>query len=193
MSIEAEVKARVQHPQDVRNRLSAWAVPEIATYADTYFDRDDELTDDDRELRVREVRTDEGVTSIVTYKGPTLDADSGSKSESETTVASAETLRTIFTELGYTILVAFEKLCSNYRFERAGRSVLATVVRVPQIDGTFIEVETIAPDESDLDAALDVVRQVLRELGIDHADETRETYTGAVLAARARGVPPSTS
>ena len=182
MAIEAEVKACVHRPEDVHARLSEWAKPESATYSDTYFDHDGQLDADDRELRVREIRTGAGVTSLLTYKGPTLDAGSGSKAEYETTVADAQMMRSILGQLGYTTTVAFEKECTNYTFEREGRSVLATVVRVPQIDGTFIEVETIATSEDDLEGVLGTVRNVLRALGIDTADETRETYTAAVLA-----------
>lgn len=183
MSIEAEVKARVQYPDQVRQHLAQWVDAEIATYSDTYFHRGPELAEDDRELRVREVRTDDNTINLLTYKGATVDADSGSKGEWETSIADAETMRTILVRLGFEVYVALTKDCTNYRFDRDGRSILATIVRVPEIDDTFIEVETTA-EESELDAALAAVRDVLRELGIGPADETRETYTGAVLAAR---------
>lgn len=61
--------------------------------------------------------------------------------------------------------------------------MLATLVRVPEIDGTFLEVETLVP-EADLMAALDSIRAVLAGLGIGPEDLTRETYTGAVAARR---------
>lgn len=61
--------------------------------------------------------------------------------------------------------------------------MLTTLVRVPEIDGTFLEVETIV-DEDDVSAALDDVRAVLADLGVGPEDLTRETYTGAVAAQR---------
>jgi adenylate cyclase class 2 len=38
--------------------------------------------------------------------------------------------------------VAFEKHCRNFALEIEGRQVLATLVRVPELDEKFIEVET---------------------------------------------------
>ena len=62
--------------------------------------------------------------------------------------------------------------------------MLATVVTVPEIDGVFIELETLA-DEEEFPAALGDVRAVLGELGITEDDLTTELYTDAVLRARA--------
>jgi adenylate cyclase class 2 len=56
-------------------------------------------------------------------------------------------------------------------------------VRVPEIDGTFLEVETIVVEE-DITAALDDIRAVLADLGIGPEDLTRELYTDAVAARR---------
>ncbi len=44
--------------------------------------------------------------------------------------------------LGYVETLAFEKRCRNYAFAAYGRPMLATLVRVPEIDGTYVEVET---------------------------------------------------
>lgn len=182
--IEAELKARLRDPDRVRAELARRSTEEFAVYSDTYFDSPDgSFTGADRELRVREVRTDAGVRNVLTYKGATVDAASGSKPETETQVTDAAAAREILAGLGYVVEIAFEKQCSNYRFTHTGREMLATVVRVPEIDGTFIEIETLV-DENDVAAALDDVRSVLAELGIDREDETTETYTGAVRAAR---------
>ncbi|MGI5128109.1 class IV adenylate cyclase [Pseudonocardia sp. CA-107938] len=184
MPIEAELKARLRDPDHVRAELARRAAEEVAVYSDTYFDSPDgTFTGADRELRVREVRTDAGVRSFLTYKGAAVDEASGSKPEAETQVADAAATRDILAGLGFVVEIAFEKHCSNYRFTHAGRDMLATVVRVPEIDGTFVEIETIV-DERDVAGALDDVRAVLTELGIDRGDETTETYTGAVRAAR---------
>ena len=90
----------------------------------------------------------------------------------------------ILRALGLEHLVAFEKHCANYRFTAKGRDMLATVVTVREIDGTFLELETLAA-EDDLAAALGDVRAVLGELGIGEDDLTTEQYTDAVMRARA--------
>ncbi|GKQ35072.1 hypothetical protein ALMP_16190 [Streptomyces sp. A012304] len=95
----------------------------------------------------------------------------------------SEAAHAILRGLGYVPVIAFEKRCRNYDFEARGRRLLATLVRVPELDGTFLEVETLV-DEADVPAALDDIRAVLAELGIGAEDLTRETYTGAVAARR---------
>ncbi|WP_251061373.1 hypothetical protein [Streptomyces sp. ISL-100] len=62
--------------------------------------------------------------------------------------------------------------------------MLATLVQVPEVDGTFIEFETQVKEESELETALDSVRAVLAALGIPGADLTTEHYTDAVRARR---------
>lgn len=61
--------------------------------------------------------------------------------------------------------------------------MLATLVRVSELDGTFLELETLV-EEMDVSGALEDVREVLVELGIGADDLTREQYTVAVRARR---------
>lgn len=182
--IEAELKARVREPEALRQRLRRLADEERSTYRDTYYDRPGgDLTAEGRELRVRVIETGETRRTVLTYKEPAVDAESGSKPEHETKVADATTLDTVFRALGLEHLVAFEKRCANYRFTVRGRDMLATVVTVPEIDGTFIEVETMA-NEADVDAALADIRRTLSDLGFTDDDLTTEQYTDAVMRAR---------
>jgi adenylate cyclase class 2 len=61
--------------------------------------------------------------------------------------------------------------------------MLATLVRMPEIDGDFIELETIV-DEDEVRDALADVGAVLRELAIEDGDLTTDTHTDAVAAGR---------
>lgn len=183
--IEAELKARVHDPGALRDRLRRLASEELSVYRDTYYDgADRELTAQGRELRVRVMETSGVRRAVLTYKEPAADAASGSKPEHETKVADAAVVDEILRALGLEHLVVFEKHCANYRFTTKGRDMLATVVTVPEIDGTFVELETLA-GEADLAAALGDVRTVLGELGIAEDDLTTEQYTDAVMRARA--------
>lgn len=182
--IEAEMKARVHDPAALVGRLRRLAGEEISVYRDTYYDRPGgELSAQGRELRVRVVETGSIRRAVVTYKEPPADAASGSKPEHETTVADPAVVDTILRALGMEHLVAFEKHCANYRFTARGRDLLATVVTVPEIAGTFIELETLA-DEAELARALGDVRAILRDLGISDEDLTTEQYTDAVMRSR---------
>lgn len=184
--IEAELKARVHDPESVRGLLAAAAgEPELAEYADVYLDRGGELAAGDRELRVRTIATTEGSRTVLTYKGSAVDEASGSKPEFETAVDDRDAILDVLTGLGYAPLIEFTKQCANYRLSTvAGRPVLATVVTVPEIEGTFLEVETLV-DEADTQAALDDLRALLLDLELGPGTLTTELYTEAVAAARA--------
>ncbi|GAB2884817.1 class IV adenylate cyclase [Streptomyces mayteni] len=183
--IEAELKARVCAPEEVARRLELHGAGRVERYWDTYYDDGDRtLGGRDHELRVRTVENANGSRSVLTFKGAVIDADSGSKSEHETAVAEAEALHAILRELGYQPFIAFEKQCRNYAFEARGRRMLATLVRVPEIEGDYLELETLIEAEDDLEAALSDLRVTLEELGITESDLTRELYTDAVAARR---------
>jgi adenylate cyclase, class 2 len=182
--IEAELKARVQAPEAVMRQLDQLATAQVEIYQDTYYDRPGgPLEKTGQELRVRTVHSPDGMRAVLTFKDAAVDEASGSKPEHETCVEDSEATHAIVRGLGYVPVIAFEKRCRNYDFTARGRQMLATLVCVPEIDGTFLEVETIV-DEDQVNAALDDIRAVLADLGIGHEDLTRELYTDAVAAQR---------
>lgn len=182
--IEAEIKARVRDVESVQAALAARSAGQRSKYEDTYYDSADErLSSEGRELRLRTITTGNGRRSLLTYKEPAVDTSSGSKPEYETEVADPTVLDSVLRGIGLNELVVLEKRCINYRFESEGRDLLATLVTVPELDGTFIELETIVP-EAELSEALEIVRSTLRQLGIADGDLTAEQYTDAVLATR---------
>ncbi|MFE2109891.1 class IV adenylate cyclase [Kitasatospora sp. NPDC059463] len=187
--IEAELKAVVRDPDALLRRLEDAHGPGRAeVYRDTYYDTPDgQLSAADREVRIREVTGADGSrTVLLTFKDARVDAVSGSKPEHETRVADGEAAHAIVRGLGHRPVLAFEKRCRNYAFEHRGRRMLATLVRVTELDGVFLEVETGAADERELPAALAAVRAVLTGLGISEEDLTAALYTTAVADARSR-------
>lgn len=184
--IEAELKARVTAPEAVMRQLDARAVARVEVYRDTYYDRPDgSLEKAGEELRVRTVHGVDGTRAVLTCKGAVVDEGSGSKPEYETRIEDAEAAHAILRGLGHVPVITFEKRCRNYEFEAYGRQMLATLVRVPEINGTFLEVESLVGEE-DVPGALADIRRVLRDLGIAPEDVTRELYTDAVAAQRRR-------
>lgn len=185
--IEAELKARLADPDAVRAALARRATVERATYRDTYYDTPgQDLDQAGRELRLRTVETADAVRHLLTFKEPVVDKASGSKPEHETTVGTPDAVDHLIQALGLRPLIALTKECENYRLAVRGRDFLATVVRVPELDGMFLEVETLA-EERDVDEALAAVRQLLAELGVTADQLTTELYTDAVRAARSDG------
>ena len=184
--IEAELKAHVRDAQALHEHLRTVAAGESSIYRDTYYDwPGGEFTATGRELRLRLIETAGRRQALLTYKEPPIEPVSGSKPEHETGVENPWPIDLMLRALGLVPLVAFEKHCTNYRFAARGRDMLATVVRVPELDGTFIELETMT-DEDGSAAALADVRAVLGQMGIKDDDLTSDRYTDAVLKARQR-------
>src|ERR1051325_6724242 len=124
--IEAEVKARGAEPAVLRARLRELAEEEVSVYRDTYYDRPDgALTAEGRELRVRIIETKGHRRSVLTYKEPVVDEASGSKPEHETEIADPDVIDTALRALDARRLVSFAKHCANFRFNAAGRNMLA--------------------------------------------------------------------
>lgn len=181
--IEAERKARVGDPAAVRAKLAAMASGERATYRDTYYDCPDARLDaEGREIRLRTIETDNGERHLLTYKQPPADA-SGSKPEHETTVGEKGPVDVMLRDLGLEKFISLTKACENFQFDHSGWPMLATLVTVPELDGVFIEVETMT-DEANLAEATGAVMTVLEHLGVQDDIDT-DTYTGAVRRARA--------
>lgn len=182
--IEAELKAELRDPAAVRAALDALASGVVEVYRDVYYDQGDDqpMRAAGRELRIRVVESPRGERRILTYKDPSTH-ESGSKAEHELEVSNAATMGTVLERLGYQPSIQITKHCANYRFDRDGRELLATVVEVPELAGTFLEVETLA-DPAEVDEALNAVRQVLAELGVDEDELTNELYTDAIRRAR---------
>lgn len=144
-----------------------------------------------RELRLRSVETGGVARHLLTFKEAAVDEASGSKPEHETTVGNPAAVDHLIRALGYAPLIELTKECENYRLTDAGREFLATVVRVPELEGTFFEAETMA-DEADVNQALGAVRRLLKDLGVADSELTTELYTDAVRVARRRQPPLST-
>ena len=187
MPIEAELKARVRDVAAVQNALAARAEAQHAVYRDTYFDQPERgFMAGGHELRLRSVETADDVRHVLTFKAPALDEASGSKPEHETVVADRDASEQIVLGLGYSIAIAFTKNCANYTFSAEGYDMLATLVTVPELNGTFLEVETIVPSAEDLPDALVAVRRILTDLDIRDSELTTELYTEEVAKTQAK-------
>jgi len=181
--IEAELKARVEDVEAVQTWLRARAEEEVATYYDIYYDYPDHRLDDDgREIRLRTIATSVGTEYVLTYKQPPADEASGSKPEHETVVSDTAAVDLMVRDLGLVELVSLTKNCLNYRFGFEGCPILATLVTVPELVSTFLEVETLV-EERHLKLALDSIHAVIGELGLSQSID-RSKYTDEVRKRR---------
>ncbi|MGH3628367.1 MAG: class IV adenylate cyclase, partial [Sciscionella sp.] len=176
--IEAELKADVRQPEQVAAQLRRWADEDTSIYRDTYYESADHaLGSDGRQLRVRTIS---GATTkhLLTYKEPSVDIESQSKPEYETQIIDRDVIDYTLLGIGMVVDISFEKHCRNYQLNRDGRRFLASLVQVPEIDqSVFIEIETMVPNVNGPAAALESIRKLLTELGIDPAtDVNSRTY-----------------
>ncbi|MBF6174104.1 class IV adenylate cyclase [Nocardia blacklockiae] len=183
--IEAEYKARLGDPDVVRANLRQRARSENVSYRDVYFDRGNELGQAGRDFRLRTIIGEDETRYLLTFKDSAVDSETASKPEFETVIGEREPMEEIIARLGYLPVMELTKQCENFRFVSHGRKLLATVVTVPEIEGTFLELETQATEEN-LRAVLRDLRMVLAELGVSEDELTAELYTDAVAEARRR-------
>jgi adenylate cyclase, class 2 len=182
--VEAELKARLSNPAAVRAHLDQLTTGVHEQYHDTYLDTPGHLLDTEgRELRVRTITRNGETRHLLTYKEPPVDQATQSKPEHEIVVADPDATITILTGLGYPPVLTFTKKCTNYRINHHGRDFLATLVTVPEVGGTYLEVETIT-DIKDLNAALQAIDHLVADLGITADELTTDAYTDAVRRAR---------
>lgn len=188
--IEAELKARVHDPQEVIRSLDRYGAGHAETYHDTYYDDPGgSLGERDAELRVRSVSSPHGQRFVLTYKGAVIDPASGSKPEHETRVTDADAVHGLLLGLGYQPVISYEKRCRNWEFDARTRHMLATLAYIPELDDTFLELETLIREGDNVKAALGDVREVLIDLGVKESDLTAERYTEAVASRRATSDP----
>jgi adenylate cyclase class 2 len=184
MPIEVELKARLAAPETTIADLRERAEGEHSTYSDTYYDWPDRRLEHAgrQELRLRTIETNDDSRCVWTFKGAMLNATS--TPEYETIVSDAPMAHAILTGLGLEPTISYTKHCENFRISYGSRSILATVVRIPEIDGTFLEIEMLVPHESEIDDARRAIEAVLVELGLSMDDLESTFYVDLVLSGR---------
>src|SRR5262245_36154377 len=188
--IEVELKARVGDPAALLAKLRRRADGEPNIYRDTYYDFPDRRLDNaDRQLvRLRVIESERGDRCLWTFKGAML--DTATTPELETEVARADAAEAILTALGLRPVISFTKRCEHFTFDAHGRRIVASVVRVPELRGTFVELESCVPDTGQAGAAHRAIRRVLGDLDLTETDLEPLFYVDMVAACRRSGPEP---
>lgn len=189
---EVELKVETAH-ESVRERLRSHGANrvETVTQQDTYYDAPDRsFANTDEALRIRsEIRGDETVT-MLTYKGPLVDADSKTRTEAETTVEDGTSMADILTGLGY-------EPAATVRKEREYFTLDDCTITLDAVEGLgeFVEVEygievesktqhsdsQLVESESDIEAARERAEDVMGQLGLDSSEQIRTSYLELLL------------
>jgi len=183
--LEIEMKASLNGVKLEQLAAAAERLGFVPSYAcreeDTYYNGiNRDFRETDEALRVRSHTQDGRVEAFVTYKGPKRDARSQTRTELETEVTSPGTMRAILEQLGFREVL---NVCKNRRgFCRSGMNLC-----LDEVDGLgrFLELEIVAPDETDdarREALLEQLFSVLDELGVPRENLTRSSYLELLMA-----------
>lgn len=148
---------------------------------DVYFnapDRDFRKTDEALRLRTVVTLLDGAAQTLVTYKGPKLDKTSSTRRELETAAEDFETMRQLFCALGYKPVFTVTK-------KRRSFTCGAKTVCLDCVDGLgdFMELETVLPDGSDRETAVQELLTLLDTLGVAREALTRKSYLELLIAS----------
>jgi len=179
---EVEVKVEAAHDavRPVLHELGADALGNVRQ-VDTYYDaphRDFAATDE--ALRLRRERGPDGgdPSTVLTYKGPLVEAASKTREEVESAVDDGDATEAILSGLGFDPAATVAK--DRERFDLEG-----FVITLDAVDGLgeFVEVETDVDREADVERAREGAVDVLRALDLDPDEGIRTSYLGLLLDA----------
>lgn len=181
MGYEIEVKyRRVDHRSLIAKLSDRGAIeePEVA-HEDTYLNhpsRDFRTTNE--ALRIRRI----GNENRITYKGPKLGGATKKREEIELSLTEGDAafaqLARLFQNLGFQPVATIRKRRHSFRLSSMGRDVEVTLDTADGL-GEFVEIETLATDESDLPAAEAAVLSLAASLGLTEVEP--RSYLGMWL------------
>jgi adenylate cyclase, class 2 len=180
MRIEVEQKHRVNDVAAFERQLieRGSTLGEPIVQADEYFAhpcRDYAKTDE--ALRIRTV----GQDSVVTYKGPKLDATTKSRRELELSLAvSATEFAELLAALGFVPVTTVCKSRRSFELEHGDRCVQGALDIVEKV-GSYVELE-LSADQSDFERAKAIIGSLAAELGLGPSE--RRSYLELLLSAR---------
>ncbi|MFC7076464.1 class IV adenylate cyclase [Haloarcula halophila] len=175
---EVEVKVPA-HLATVADRLADLGAERTRTVVqeDTYYDAPHrDFAETDEALRVRRETREGTTTARMTYKGPLVDDESKTRTEVETGVDDGDDADVLFRNLGFDPVATVEKDRRFYSYD--GYTVTLDAVEGV---GEYVEVETEVESEDAVEAAREGAYGVLRDLGLDPADQRRTSYLGMLL------------
>ncbi|MGB5941549.1 MAG: class IV adenylate cyclase [Leeuwenhoekiella sp.] len=181
---EVELKAILKNPEQTKQRLLARDPVSFSQlkYEDFYFDRDNSLDKEEKELRLR-IKTNlgSGVSkTLLTFKDSPFDAKSKSKPEFETSVEDFKNTREILLRLGYSVTASYTKNCEIFNFDYHGCEMEVALVTINGLENTYLEIETLTEDKQDIDRLFKLLHGFLSRIGITEADLTSAYYVDAL-------------
>lgn len=185
---EIELKYRIDGIKDrVLLILDTKTIGKREIYKDVYFTHPCLVPKgSQRELRVRQIQSENKNRNILTFKKDIINDESGSKNEFEVSLNNGDDAIKLLLAMGFKIDIEFSKDCINYLFENYSNygEMLVTYVTVPEISGCFLELEITTNASDNIDVILNKIKEFAYELGLDDEMIEKGLYTDSVRKAR---------
>ena len=171
MSVEIEIKLKVDHLAPVRDRLRAIGAQLAGEAMETnvFFDTPDRaLLASDCGLRLRHSRNfaTKQEKFVVTYKGPRGEGQVKKREEIEVAVDNADAAEQMMERLGYVRQLSFEKRRETWKLDKS----TVELDSLPEL-GSFVEIE--CPSEAE-------VMKIREKLGLANVPAVTPTYADLV-------------
>lgn len=184
---EVELTAVVNKPKAVFEILTTYdANYSTLVYDDSYYDQKNLLATKEQELRIRiKKNLNTGSTSsYLTLKDTPFDVKTKSKPEYETQIDNPEAAAQLLNKLGYDKKINYQKNIQFFTFDFSDKPIEVSLVTLPELTQTFIELETQVNESSQTDNAFKVLYKLLEILAIEQTALTTEYYQQMVKKAR---------
>ncbi|WP_031425063.1 class IV adenylate cyclase [Flavimarina sp. Hel_I_48] len=187
---EVELTAIIKNKADVLRKLGQFATAPAheVFYDDLYFDKKNELKERESELRLRKKSYPESgkITNWLTLKEAPFDQKTRSKPEFETKITDFEAAKVIFEKLGYELVIRYAKHCRFYYARFKNLNLEISVVQLPELSDTFIEIEAQTENFEKTDSIFKILYTFLEEIGMSENDLTTLQYQEMVMESRTK-------
>ena len=171
--IEVEVKAKIKDFNSIKKMLKEINAEKnhVEHQEDSYFTSPiKDFTTTDEALRIREVEIDNNQKTLITYKGPKIDAKSKTREEIELKIEDPDKMERIFEHLGFKKTAKVIKNRTIYLLDQY-------IISLDEVEGLgpYMEIETDLEDGSDYKKELDKIFDIFKKLKINEGFE-RTSY-----------------
>ena len=177
--LEVEVKVKVNLTETEEKLKSLGFIKGTTVYEkDTYYNSEfNDLKAADKALRIREHKeTDSNeIKYTLNFKGPKLDDFTMTRAETQFEIPSFEQGETVLKGLGYFAAGGVEKNRLHYTKENI-TCCLDEVIGL----GEFLEIEIMA-EETEYNAAIEEIGELLNSLGLKMDDSVRHSYLSMLM------------
>ncbi|MEH6656171.1 class IV adenylate cyclase [Leeuwenhoekiella marinoflava] len=185
---EVELTARLKNHDQTRKAILKLSLDSQyrLDYDDRYFDKDNTLTEEDQEFRLRtKTNLDSGEAKhYLTFKDKPFEKVTRSKPEYESIVLDHHNTEQILLHLGYIKTAHYTKHCEIFNLNYNEASVEIALVQFDELEDSFIEIETSTANHSETDALFEKLYRLLAELELSKDDLTEDFYIEMIKEAQ---------